>query len=105
MVFHKKTKTHKKIECCHQRRKNRSSRIIQLPTCRYITITINETLSWAQHVAIVRNKTSKVIGTIYQLKNTFPVETKKNLYKSLIASYLNYGLLLWGTISHKVLTL
>ena len=27
------------------------------------------------------------------------------LYKSLIASYLNYGLLLWGTESHKVLTL
>ena len=27
------------------------------------------------------------------------------LYKSLIASYLNYGLLLWGNESHKVLTL
>ena len=27
------------------------------------------------------------------------------LYKSLIASYLNYGLLLWGKESHKVLTL
>ena len=27
------------------------------------------------------------------------------LYKSLIASYLNYSLLLWGTESHKVLTL
>ena len=27
------------------------------------------------------------------------------LYKSLIASYLNYGLLLWGNVSHKVLTL
>ena len=27
------------------------------------------------------------------------------LYKSLIASYLNYGLILWGNESHKVLTL
>ena len=27
------------------------------------------------------------------------------LYKSLIASYLNYGLLLWGTESYKILTL
>ena len=27
------------------------------------------------------------------------------LYKSLVASYLNYDLLLWGNESHKVLTL
>ena len=27
------------------------------------------------------------------------------LYKSSIASYLNYGLILWGNESHKVLTL
>ena len=33
------------------------------------------------------------------------METMMILYKSLIASYLNYGLLLWGTESDKVLTL
>ena len=33
------------------------------------------------------------------------METMMILYKSLIASYLNYGLLLWGTESYKVLTL
>ena len=33
------------------------------------------------------------------------METMMILYKSLIASSLNYGLLLWGNVSHKVLTL
>ena len=33
------------------------------------------------------------------------MENMMILYKSLIASYLNYGLLLWGTESYKVLTL
>ena len=33
------------------------------------------------------------------------METMMILYKSVIASYLNYGLLLWGNVSHKVLTL
>ena len=37
--------------------------------------------------------------------NTFPLEALETLYNSLIASYLNYGLLLWGTESHKVFTL
>ena len=32
------------------------------------------------------------------------METMMILYKSLIASFLNYGLLLWGTESDKVLT-
>ena len=47
-------------------------------------------------------KISKVIGTLYRLKNEFPGEMLKTLYTSLIASYLNYGLLLWGVKSHKV---
>ena len=33
------------------------------------------------------------------------METMMIMYKSLIASYLNYGVLLWGNESHKVLTL
>ena len=33
------------------------------------------------------------------------METMMILYKSLIASYLNYGLIIWGNESHKVLTL
>ena len=33
------------------------------------------------------------------------METMIILYKSLIASYLNYGFILWGKESQKVLTL
>ena len=33
------------------------------------------------------------------------METMMILYKSLIASYLDYGLILWGNESHMVLTL
>ena len=71
----------------------------------FLGITIGEKLSWSHHVVIVKKKISKVIGILYRLKNTFPLETLETLYNSLIASYLNYGLLLWGTESHKVFTL
>ena len=43
-----------------------------------------------------KKKISKVIGILYRLKNTFPSEVLKTLYKSLVLSYVNYGLLLWG---------
>ena len=58
----------------------------------------DEKLSWSHHVDIVKKKISKVIGILYRLKNTFPLKTLETLYNSLIASYLNYGLLLWGRL-------
>ena len=47
-----------------------------------------------------KNENSKEIGILYRLKNVFPGEMLKPVYTSLIASYLNYGLLLWGVKSH-----
>ena len=53
-------------------------------------------MSWANHLLSIKKKISKVIGILYRLKNTFPLEVLKTLYKSLVLSYINYGLLLWG---------
>ena len=49
-----------------------------------------------------KNENFKSNRNIIQIKNVFPGETLKTLYTSLISSYLNYGLLLWGVKSHKV---
>ena len=67
----------------------------------FLGITLTETLCWDNHVNLVKINISKVIGILYRLKDVFPGETLKTLYTSLIASYLNYGLLLWGVKSHK----
>ena len=47
-------------------------------------------------VFLLKKKISKVIGILYCLKNTFPLEVLITLYKSLVLSYIYYGLLLWG---------
>ena len=51
---------------------------------------------------MVGNKISKVRGILYRLKNVFPENVLFVLYNSLIVSYMNYGLLLWGIHSHKL---
>ena len=76
--------------------------IERVESFNFLGIILQETLSWDNHVTLVKTKISKVIGILYRLKNIFPKETLKTLYTSLIASYLNYGLLLWGVESHKV---
>ena len=51
---------------------------------------------------MVSNKNLKVTGILYRLKNVFPENVLFVLYNSLIVSYMNYELLLWGTHSHKL---
>ena len=100
MVFHRKQKHIKGLNIVID-----GTKIDRVECFNFLGLTIDETLLWADHVDIVIKKVSKVIGIFYRLKNIFPMETMMILYKSLIASYLNYGLLLWGNESHKVLTL
>ena len=100
MVFHRKQKHIKELNIAIN-----GAKIDRVESFNFLGITIDEKLSWSHHVDIVKKKISKVIGILYRLKNTFPLETLETLYNSLIASYLNYGLLLWGTESHKVFTL
>ena len=54
---------------------------------------------------MVSNKISKVIGILYRLKYVFLESVLFTLYNSLIVSYINYGLLLWGVDCHKLETL
>ena len=51
---------------------------------------------------MVAKKISKVTGILYRLKNIFPDNVLFVLYNSLIVSYINYGLLLWGVHVHKL---
>ena len=51
---------------------------------------------------MVGKKISKVTGILYRLRTFFPENVLFTLYNSLIISYINYGLLLWGIDCHKL---
>ena len=97
MIFHRKQKHIQNLNISIN-----GINIERVESFNFLGIILQETLSWDSHVTLVKIKISKVIGILYRLKNIFPKETLKTLYTSLIASYLNYGLLLWGVESDKV---
>ena len=43
-----------------------------------------------------------IIIILYRLRKFFPENVLFTLYNSLIISYINYGLLLWGIDCHKL---
>ena len=68
----------------------------------FFGLIIDEGLSWKKHTDVVRNKISKVVDILYRLNNIFPIYILQTLYNSLIALYINYGLLLWGAKSYRI---
>ena len=70
--------------------------IERVQSFNFLGITLSENMSSTNHVLSIKKKISKVIGILYRLRNTFPLDVLKTLYKSLVLSYINYGLLLWG---------
>ena len=91
MVFHRKQKKIREIHLSIN-----YIQIEQVLTFIFLGITLNENLSWKNHTKMKGNKISRVLGVLFRLKHVFPKEILLTLYNTLISSYINYGLLVWG---------
>ena len=97
MIFHRRQKQINKLNISIN-----GTDIERVESFNFLGLHIHESLSWRTHTDIVRNKISKVVGILYRLNNIFPKYILQTLYNSLIMSYINYGLLLWGVESHRI---
>ena len=97
MVFHRKQKQIKELNIVIN-----GITIERVESFNFLGLIIDEGLSWKKHTDVARNKISKVVGILYRLNNIFPIYILQTLYNSLIASYINYGLLLWGAESYRI---
>ena len=91
MIFHRRQKQINELNISIN-----GTDIERVESFNFLGLHIHESLSWRTHTDIVRNKISKVVGILYRLNNIFPKYIFQTLYNSLIISYINYGLLLWG---------
>ena len=57
---------------------------------------IDNNLSWKLHIDQVPIKMSRTVGLICKPRHFLPQHTLLNIYRSLVASYLTYGLTAWG---------
>ena len=66
----------------------------------FLGLTINETLSWKQHVNKVCIQITKVIAMMRKLKHITNKSILLKVYNALILSRINYAILCWG-YEHK----
>ena len=97
MIFHRKQKQINELNILID-----GIAIERVESFNFLGLIIDEGISWKKHTDVVKNKISKVVGILYRLNNIFPKNILQTLYNSLIASYINYGLLLWGVESNRI---
>ena len=70
---------------------------------KYLKLLIDENLSWKNHIYTLTTKINKTVGLIAKLRHIVPNRTLLDIYKSLIAPNMTYGLTSWGTASKTLL--
>lgn len=97
MIFHKKPKRINPLSL------SINGQVIEtVSSFNYLGIHLDENLTWKNHTDLVSVKLSKITGILYRLKHEYPQQALRIIYNSLFLSYVNYGLLLWGTRIDKI---
>ena len=63
---------------------------------------IDEKLTWKNHVNIITNKLSKIIGILNRLKYIYAKHILLTMYNSLFIPHVNFGSLVWGTNIERI---
>ena len=78
---------------------NNSQRLVNLEYktyVKYLGVLIDQHLSRKHHIDHIALRISKSVGIIARLRHCVPFSILSNLHRSLILSYLSYGVVAWG---------
>ena len=70
---------------------------------KFVGHVLDDKLTWQGHIQHICKKLASANFAINSTKNFLPLKVRKTLYYSLFDSHLNFGNLLWGCASKKLL--
>ena len=70
--------------------------ITKTKSVKFLGLIIDDQMNWQEHIETCKSKISRSLYGIRPVKNILPKQELKTLYYSLIQSYLEYGIIIWG---------
>ena len=62
----------------------------------FLGLTLDDTLTWKQHIDLLITKMSSMSYALSKVKYTFPIETLKLIYYAHVHSIMSYGVIFGG---------
>ena len=70
-------------------------------TTKFLGITIDENLTWKDHISVLYNKVSTNKRLLMNAQNLLPGKILEQIYYAYVYSHLTYGLAIWGSMLIK----
>ena len=80
-----------------------NSQLEKVTTFKYLGVTINQHLTWHDHIDQIQRKVSKRLGVLRRIKHLFPAYAKKIYVTRMVIPILQYVSIVWGDENNKVL--
>jgi len=71
-------------------------KIEQVHSTKFLGVIINQTLSWKEHIYLIKQKINKNVGIIRKISKSVPQSVLLSLYHTLIHPYLAYCNIVWA---------
>ncbi len=68
----------------------------------FLGLTLNENLTWKDHINKISSKISQSLLILNKLKHILPINGKTLICSSLIISHLTFGILAWGYTCERI---
>ena len=63
---------------------------------KFLGLLLDENLSWKHHLSELSRKLTRTCGIFFKVRHLLPTDVLVSLYYSLFASFLQYGIVVWG---------
>ena len=70
--------------------------IQEVPFIKYLGVTIDNQLTWNEHIKRITNKATSIKGFLQCNLSSCPIKVKLNCYKSLVRPILEYASIVWA---------
>ena len=102
MLFHNRQKN---IESVIPKLTINNHNIERVTDFNFLGLTIDQHMSWNNHINKISVKITKTIGILSRLKRFLPQKILLMIYNSLIMPHIQYSILCWGYKNDRILKL
>ena len=80
-----------------------NDRLENVTEFKYLGVTINQYLTWHDHIDQIQSKVAKRLGVLKRIKHLLPVYARKIYVTTMVIPILEYASIVWGDKNNKVL--